>query len=52
MSEVVFLKDTKLQEVTPVENIFISAFMPAAPELALKAYLFHVWQKWSYDGRY
>lgn len=44
MSEVVFLKDTKLQEVTPVENIFISAFMPAAPELALKAYLYGLMQ--------
>lgn len=40
MSDIVFLKDTRLQEVTPVDNIFISALMPAAPELALKAYLY------------
>lgn len=40
MSDIVFLKDSKLQEITPVENVFISAFLPAAPELAVKAYLY------------
>lgn len=40
MSDVVFLKDKELMGVTPVENIFISEFLPAAPELALKAYLY------------
>ena len=39
MSKFVFLKDKELMGVTPVENIFISQFMPAAPELAVKAYL-------------
>ena len=39
MSKFVFFKDKELMGVTPVENIFISQFMPAAPELAVKAYL-------------
>ena len=40
MSETVFLKNKELLEVTPVENIFIAQFMPLAPELAVKAYLY------------
>lgn len=44
MSNIVFLKDKELMGVTPVENIFISEFMPAAPELALKAYLYGLMQ--------
>ena len=40
MSETVFLKNKEISEVTPVENIFIAQFMPCAPELAVKAYLY------------
>ena len=40
MSGVVFLKDRELLDVTPVENIFIAQFMPSAPEIAVKAYLY------------
>ena len=40
MSGIVFLNDNKLKNTTVVENSFISEFMPAAPELAVKAYLF------------
>ena len=40
MSTTIFLKYKELLEVTPVENIFIAQFMPLAPELAVKAYLY------------
>ena len=44
MNRFVFLKDKALMGVTPIENIFISEFMPAAPELAVKAYLYGLMQ--------
>ncbi|MBO4848459.1 MAG: DnaD domain protein [Clostridia bacterium] len=40
MSGIAFMKDKELLEVTPVENIFISQFMPQAPDIAVKAYLY------------
>ena len=40
MSNISFVKDKELLEVTPVENIFRTQFMPQAPELAVKAYLY------------
>ena len=40
MSGVLFFKDRELLDVTPVENIFIAQFMPSAPEIAVKAYLY------------
>jgi DNA replication protein DnaD len=40
MSEIVFINDNKLKNTTVVENSFITDFMPAAPELAVKAYLY------------
>lgn len=40
MNEIVFLKDRELQDMTPVDNIFITRYMPSAPELAVKAYLY------------
>lgn len=40
MDDIIFLKDRDLQDVTPVDNIFITRYMPAAPEFAVKAYLF------------
>lgn len=40
MGETVFLKDSRLAEVTVLENSFITGFLPTAPELALKAYIY------------
>ncbi len=40
MSKVVFVKDKGLFDVTLVDNIFITEYMPDAPELAVKAYLY------------
>ena len=40
MCDPIFLKDKKLLDSTNVENMFIAHFMPAAPELAVKAYLY------------
>lgn len=40
MSKLVFLKDRELLETTPVDNVFITRFMPLAPELAVKAYIY------------
>ncbi|MCR5809145.1 MAG: DnaD domain protein [Clostridiales bacterium] len=44
MSEILFLKDRDLLDKTPVDNIFITRFMPDAPELAVKAYLYGLMQ--------
>lgn len=40
MSVMVFLKNKDLNTSTAVDNVFIKRFMPLAPELAVKAYLY------------
>ena len=40
MNDIVFFRERDLQQVTPVENAFITRYMPTAPELAVKAYLY------------
>lgn len=40
MADTVFLKDNKLNSVTALDNAFIKSFLPSAPELALKAYIY------------
>lgn len=44
MSKTVFLKDNKLNKITAVDNDFIMAYLPSAPELALKAYIYGLMQ--------
>ncbi|MBO6061637.1 MAG: DnaD domain protein [Clostridia bacterium] len=40
MNDFVFIKEKPKAEETPLENEFISRFMPQAPEFAVKAYLY------------
>lgn len=37
---ILFIKEKQLQDITLVDNGFIRGFMPSAPELAVKAYLY------------